>query len=57
MVENNGFNIYWTAEGEVVIEIADKSLVLTRQEAEDIFVDMGHVLHDMDVVKNNQTVM
>jgi len=57
MVENNGFNIYWTAEGEVVIEIADKSLVLTRQEAEDIFVDMGHVLHDMDVVQNNQTVM
>jgi|TARA_B110000238_G_C16013361_1_gene389899 hypothetical protein len=42
-------NIFWTAEGEVVIEIAEKYLILTRLEAENLFTDLGHTLHDMDV--------
>lgn len=42
-------NIFWTAEGFVVIEIAEKYLILTRLEAENLFTDLGHTLHDMDV--------
>jgi hypothetical protein len=42
-------NIFWTAEGQVVIEIAEKYLILTRLEAENLFTDLGHTLHDMDV--------
>lgn len=40
-------NIFWTAEGEVVIEIADRALILPRVEAEALFVDLGFVLKDM----------
>ena len=40
-------NIFWTAEGEVVIEIAERALILSRKEAEDLFVDLGFVLKDM----------
>jgi len=42
-------NIFWTAEGQVVIEIAEKYLILTRLEAENLITDLGHTLHDMDV--------
>jgi len=42
-------NIFWTAEGEVVIEIAGRALILKRAEAEALFVDLGHVLQDMAV--------
>ena len=40
-------NIFWTAEGEVVIEIAERALILSRVEAEALFVDLGFVLKDM----------
>ena len=40
-------NIFWTAEGDVVIEIAERALILPRIEAESLFVDLGFVLKDM----------
>jgi len=40
-------NIFWTAEGDVVIEIAERALILPRIEAEALFVDLGFVLKDM----------
>jgi len=42
-------NIFWTASGEVVIEIAERALILSRAEAEGLFTDLGHTLHDMDI--------
>lgn len=42
-------NIFWTASGEVVIEIAERALILSRTEAENLFTDLGHTLHDMDI--------
>mgnify|MGYP003650996097 FL=1 len=36
-------NIFWTAEGDVVIEIAERALILPRVEAEALFVDLGFV--------------
>ena len=40
-------NIFWTAEGDVVIEIAERALILPRIEAESLFVALGFVLKDM----------
>ena len=40
-------NVFWTAEGEVVIEIAELALILARGEAETLFTDLGHTLRDM----------
>ena len=40
-------NIFLTAEGDVVIEIAERALILPRIEAESLFVDLGFVLKDM----------
>lgn len=41
--------VYYNAEGSVLIEFAGKGLELTRGEAEQLFVDLGFVLQDMDV--------
>jgi hypothetical protein len=46
-------NVFWTAEGEVVIEIAGRALILSRVEAEILFTDLGHTLRDMHDCMNN----
>ena len=44
-------NVYYTAEGEVVVEVAGMALVLTREEAETLFVELGYTLQDQDTMK------
>ncbi len=46
-------NVFWTAEGEVVVEIAERALILSRLEAEILFTDLGHTLRDMHDCMNN----
>jgi hypothetical protein len=46
-------NVFWTAEGEVVIEIAGRALILSRVEAEILFTDLGHTLRDMHDCMDN----
>ena len=46
-------NVFWTAEGEVVIEIAGRALILSRVEAEILFTDLGHTLSDMHDCMDN----
>ena len=41
--------VYYDATGAVLIELDGAALELTREEAEQLFVDLGHVLQDMDV--------
>lgn len=43
-------NVYYNAEGMVLIEFAGAALELERAEAEQLFVDLGFILQDMDVV-------
>ena len=45
----NDFTVYYNAEGMVLIELDNMGLELTRAEAEQLFVDLGHVLQDMDI--------
>ena len=40
---------YYNAEGAVLLELDGAALELTRSEAEQLFVNLGHVLQDMDV--------
>ncbi|HAY89198.1 MAG TPA: hypothetical protein DCY51_07140 [Bacteroidetes bacterium] len=54
-------NIFWTAEGDVVIEIAERALILPRVEAEALFVDLGFVLKDMahasDILQDEKEIL
>ena len=44
-----GLNVYWNGEGYVLLELEGSALELSRAEAEQLFVDLGHVLQDMDM--------
>ena len=49
-------NVYYNAEGSILIEFAGAALELTRAEAEQLFVDLGHTLQDMDVSKYDENM-
>ena len=42
-------NVYYNSEGFILIEFAGSALELTRGEAEQLFVDIGQTLQDMDI--------
>ena len=44
--------VYYDASRNVLIELDGAALEITREEAEQLFVDLGHVLQDMDVIDN-----
>ena len=44
-------NVHYNSEGYILIEFAGQGLELDRREAEQLFVDLGYVLQDMDMVK------
>ena len=41
--------VYWTSEGHIIIDLDGRQIAMDRFEAESLFVDLGHVLQDMDV--------
>ena len=43
--------VYYNSEGAVLIELDGSALELSRGEAEQLFVDLGHILQDMDVME------
>ena len=45
----NDITVYYNAEGMVLIEFMGSALELERGEAEQLFVDLGFILQDMDV--------
>ena len=42
-------NVYYDSRGMILLELDGAALELTREEAEELFVRMGHTLQDMDV--------
>ena len=46
-------SVYYNAEGDVLIELDGAALELSRHEAEQLFVDLGHILQEIDVMENN----
>ena len=46
--------VYYNAEGKVLLELGDFGLELERHEAEALFVDLGHCLQDMDVTSEEE---
>ena len=46
--------VYYDSNGNVLIEFAGAALELTREEAEQLFVDLGFVLQDMDVISEEK---
>lgn len=43
--------VYYNNGKEVLIELEGLALELTREEAEQLFVDLGFILQDMDVTQ------
>ena len=48
MEDDKVMSVWWTAEGKVVLELMGRAILMDRVEAENLFVDLGHVLQDMD---------
>ena len=48
MEDDKVMSVWWTAEGKVVLELMGRAILMDRIEAETLFVDLGHVLQDMD---------
>ena len=44
-------NVYYNSDGFIMIEFAGQGLELDRKEAEQLFVDLGYCLQDMDMIK------
>lgn len=44
--------VYYDSTGNILIELDGAALELTRGEAEQLFVDLGFVLQDLDVQQN-----
>ena len=45
--------LYYDASGHVLIECDGRALELSRLEAEEIFVTLGHILQDMDLIERS----
>ena len=46
--------VYYNAEGMVLIELDGSALELSREEAEILFLDLGYCLKDMDYRDQNE---
>ena len=46
--------VYYTSEGHIIIDVSGQQMVMSRPEAEALFVDIGNCLQDMDVNNNNE---
>ena len=44
----DSINVYWEADGLVVVDIGEMELHMDRSEAEVLFVELGRTLQDMD---------
>ena len=40
--------VYYDGSGKILISLGDAAIELTRAESEQLFVDLGHTLQDMD---------
>ena len=49
-------NVYFNAEGMLLIEFAGSAIELDRAEAEQLFVDIGHALQDHDITKYDENM-
>ena len=44
--------VFYDSTGEVILQCDGQELVMSREEAEVLFVDLGHCLKDMDYRDN-----
>ena len=47
-------NVYYDSRGHVLLELDGAGLDITREEAEELFVRLGHALQDMDLTANEE---
>lgn len=48
----NNIQVIYNGEGNVLLVLGDNGIALSRSEAEQLFVDLGHTLQDMDNINN-----
>lgn len=54
MVEANIENVYAEADGKIAIDFGGEEVLLTRDEAIGLYIDLGFVLQDLDVTFTTQ---
>ena len=54
MADDKVMSVWWTAEGKVVLELMGRAIIMSRAEAETLFVDLGHTLQDMDAFNKEE---
>ena len=47
-------NVYYDSRGMILLELDGAGLEITREEAEELFVRLGHTLQDMDVTQEEE---
>lgn len=52
--EMSEIGIYWNGEGNIILECEGNQLIMTRTEAEILFVDIGHILQELDIDKYDE---
>ena len=48
--------VYSTKSNTLIVELDGAALEMTREEAEVLFVDLGHCLQDMDIQKYDENM-
>jgi len=48
--DDETIQIIYNSGGGIVIRLGDYGVALTREEAEQLFVDLGHALQDQDAI-------
>ena len=51
---DKNITVYYDSTGSILIELDGAALELTRGEAEQLFVDLGFVLQDLDVQQSKE---
>ena len=46
----DSIQVVYNSEGNVMLTLDGAGLVISREEAEALFVDLGHCLQDMDMM-------
>ena len=52
--------VIYDSTGSILLELGDFGLELTRPEAEQLFVDLGHAMQDQDIInydENGETTL
>lgn len=46
-------NVYWLSSGRIGFTMDDNQLVIEEYQAQQLLVDLSHILQDIEMIRNN----